>query len=356
MKKSYWIAGGILLGVVVWMASGQLGGGQAPDSAGVAAAPHRELTRVRTQMFSATPVTREVVFSGTTEPARSVELRAETVGQVAALPVARGAWVKQGEVLIRLAEDNRGARLREAQALVHQRELEYRAAQRLRDNNLIAETAVAQARTALESAQATQGAAELELTRSIMRAPFDGVLDTRRVELGAYVREGDVVARVVDLDPLLVAGAVSEQDVGKLRVGAEGSAQLVTGEKLRGAIRYIAAAADAATHTFRVELEVANPERLRTTGVTAEVRIELEPLAAHKVSPAMLALDDRGAVGVKSVGADGVVVFHPANIIRSEPDGLWLAGLPEQLRLITVGQGFVRAGERVEASEQAVAR
>lgn len=356
MKKSYLIAGAILLAVVIWMASGQIGGDDAADTTAGTVAAHAELTQVRAQVFTASPVTREVVFNGMTEPVRSVELRAETAGQVVALPVARGDWVKKGEVLIRLAEDNRGARLREAQALVRQRELEHRAAQRLRDNNLIAETAVAQAQTALESAQAAQGAAELELARSIMRAPFDGVLDTRSVELGAYVREGDVVAHIVDVVPLLVTGTVSEQDVGKLRLGAEGSAHLITGETLRGGIRYIAAAADAATHTFRVELEVANPQHLRTTGVTAEVRIELEPLAAHKVSPALLSLDDKGAVGVKSVGDDGIVAFHPANIIRSEPDGLWLAGLPEQLRLITVGQGFVRAGERVRVSEQAAGR
>jgi multidrug efflux system membrane fusion protein len=82
------------------------------------------------------------------------------------------------------------------------------------------------------------------------------------------------------------------------------------------------------------------------------VRVALEPLSAHHVSPALLALDDGGAVGVKSVGADGTVAFHPANIVRSGNDGLWLAGLPESVRLITVGQGFVNAGEKVQASEE----
>jgi len=351
MKKSYLTAGVILLAVVLWMLSGLLRDDAAPAAAISAAAP-AALTQVRVRTFHAEPVTREVVFSGHSAPLRSVDLRAETIGTVASLPVPRGAMVRKGEALIVLAEDNRGARLREAQALVQQRQLELRAAQKLQAGSLISEVQVAQAETALKNAQAALGAAELDLARSVIRAPFDGVLDLRGVEVGASVREGDVVARVVDLDPLLIVGTVSEQDVGKLHDGDAGSARLVTGEELSGRIRYIAAAADAATRTFSVELEVPNPQALRVAGITAEVRVALEPLSAHHVSPALLALDDGGVVGVKSVDTDGSVAFHVANIVRSDTNGLWLAGLPETVRLITVGQGFVNAGDRVQASEE----
>ncbi len=351
MKKSYLTAGVILLAVVLWMLSGLLHDDAAPAAATTAAAP-AALTQVRVRTFHAEPVTREVVFSGHSAPLRSVDLRAETIGTVASLPVPRGAKVRRGEALIVLAEDNRGARLREAQALVQQRQLELRAAQKLQAGSLISEVQAAQAETALKNAQAALGAAELDLARSVIRAPFDGVLDLRGVEVGASAREGDVVARVVDLDPLLIVGTVSEQDVGKLHLGDAGSARLVTGEELSGRIRYIAAAADAATRTFSVELEVPNPQALRVAGITAEVRVALEPLSAHHVSPALLALDDGGVVGVKSVDADGSVAFHVANIVRSDTSGLWLAGLPETVRLITVGQGFVNAGDRVQASEE----
>jgi multidrug efflux system membrane fusion protein len=353
MKNSYLTAGVILLVVVLWMLSGLLRDDAAPAAAAkVSAQASAGLTQVRVKTFHAEPVTREVVFSGHSAPLRSVDLRAETIGTVASLPVPRGAPVHKGEVLITLAEDNRGARLREAQALVQQRQLELSATRKLQAGSLISEVQLAQAETALKSAQAALGAAELDLARSVIRAPFDGVLDLRGVEVGASVREGDVVARVVDLDPLLIVGTVAEQDVGKLHLGDGGRAHLVTGEELSGRIRYIAAAADTATRTFSVELEVPNPQALPVAGVTAEVRVALEPLSAHHVSPALLALDDGGAVGVKSVGADGTVAFHPANIVRSGNDGLWLAGLPESVRLITVGQGFVNAGEKVQASEE----
>jgi len=63
----------------------------------------------------------------------------------------------------------------------------------------------------------------------------------------------------------------------------------------------------------------------------------------------VLTLDDRGEVGVKSVGAEERVAFHPVSVIRADPAGLWVDGLPEQVRIIVQGQGFVAVGEPVEA-------
>ena len=81
--------------------------------------------------------------------------------------------------------------------------------------------------------------------------------------------------------------------------------------------------------------------------MTAPMRLPLERVPAHKVSSALLVLDDAGRMGVRAVDAGGVVRFHPAMVVRSEAEAVWLAGLPERLRLITVGQGFVTAGQVV---------
>ena len=58
-------------------------------------------------------------------------------------------------------------------------------------------------------------------------------------------------------------------------------------------------------------------------------------------------LDDTGDLGVQAVDDEGIVRFHAASIARAGPDSVWLTGLPERLRLITVGQGFVRPGQKV---------
>jgi multidrug efflux system membrane fusion protein len=83
--------------------------------------------------------------------------------------------------------------------------------------------------------------------------------------------------------------------------------------------------------------------------MSATIRIPSDDVDAYKVSPALLSLDDAGVLGIKSVDEEGLVRFHPVEILKSERDGLWLGGLPPALRLITVGQAFVRPGDRVEA-------
>ncbi|MFQ3277942.1 MAG: multidrug efflux system membrane fusion protein, partial [Colwellia sp.] len=71
-------------------------------------------------------------------------------------------------------------------------------------------------------------------------------------------------------------------------------------------------------------------------------------MSAIKISPALLALDEQGNIGVKSV-RESIVQFTPIKIIKSESDGIWLTGLGEQADIIVLGQGFVRAGDKVDA-------
>ena len=182
------------------------------------------------------------------------------------------------------------------------------------------------------------------------------MLDRRPVEVGHLVEVGDGVATLLELDPLLVVGDVAEVDTRGLRVGMPGEAELVTGERVAGRVRYVAHEADAATRTFRLELEVPNPGHRLPAGTSAVIRLPLEPVPAHEVSSAALVLNDAGALGVQTVDDAGVVRFHAASIARAGPDSVWLTGLPERLRLITVGQGFVRPGQKVvPVTDQAAA-
>ncbi len=81
--------------------------------------------------------------------------------------------------------------------------------------------------------------------------------------------------------------------------------------------------------------------------MTAELRLPAAERPAHRLSPAALTLSDAGAVGVKTVDADGRVRFREVEILADEPQGVWVAGLPETVTLITVGQEFVTEGQRV---------
>jgi multidrug efflux system membrane fusion protein len=142
---------------------------------------------------------------------------------------------------------------------------------------------------------------------------------------------------------------------GRFKVGELGAAVLADGTTVEGRVRYVAGEADTGTRTFRVELEVPNPSGRFQAGMSARLVVREPPVQAHRISAAALVLDDVGKVGVKAVDAGDTVRFHEARIVKAEAEALWLAGLPENLRIITSGQGFVQAGQKVQAQVEPAA-
>jgi len=349
MRRSWLIAIGVALATAGWVASGRLDGDD-PASAGPTVA-HEEapLTRVRTALVSAEPMTNELILQGRTQAERSVVVRAEADGRVEEVFVERGARVEAGDLLVRLAVEEREARVAEKRALLRQREIEFEAARSLNERGYRADTQVAEAQALLDAARAELRLAELDLEHLEIRAPFDGIVDDRAVEVGDVLAVGDPVAMVVDLDPLRVVGQVAERYLGRVERGATGTVRLVGGDVVEGRVRFVGSVANESTRTFPVELEVANPDDRVIQGLTAELRLPIAETMAHRLSPAVLTLDDEGRIGVKAVGDDGRVVFHPVQIVGGSADGVWLGGLPPTLELIVVGQDFVVPGQRVEA-------
>ena len=347
--KSWLVSAGIVVVVALWLASGQLGDSSADDSArpAIAADTGRSAVRVRSQ--SAEEIERLIVVNGNTAPARRVQLAAETDGRVVFIGAERGAALARGAVLLRLDERDRTARLAQAEALVKQREVEYEARERLKSESYVSEAQLQEAVAQLESARAELTRAKLDLDYMTVRAPFDGALQERVVELGDFVSRGDPIASFVDNRTIVVSADLSEFDARYVDVGDEAEAYLATGETVQGRIRYVAPVAEEATRTFRVELEVDNSDGALRIGGTAELRIPAETVLAHRISPSLLTLDDAGNIGVKIVDDAGRVEFVVADIAHSSNDGVWLTGLPETATIITVGQGYVASGAVVDA-------
>lgn len=347
--KSWAISASIAVAVALWLVSGQFGSDAAETEAveTPAVAANKNAVRVRTQ--SAEEVMRTIIVNGKTAPARIVDLAAETDGRIEYIGAERGASLDRGQLILRLDERDRSARLAQAKATVRQREVEFDARERLKSESYVSEAQLKEAVALLEAARAELKRAELDLDYMKIRAPFDGALQARMVEVGDFVSRGDPIATYIDNRTIIVSANLSEFDARYVSVGDAAEARLATGETVRGHIRYVAPVADEATRTFTVELEVDNADGALRAGGTAELRIPAEAVLAHRVSPSLLTLDDAGNVGVKIVNGGGEVEFVVADIALSGGDGVWLAGLPETATIITVGQGYVSSGTIVEA-------
>lgn len=349
--RSWFYSAGIAVLVTVWLLSGQFSDDDTSAQSGAAVAQSENSSqgkvRVRTQI--AEEVTRTIIVNGKTAPARVVELSAETDGRIASIGAERGANVDSGTVIVRLDERDRSARLAEARAIVKQREVEYEARAKLKSESYVSEAQLHEGVARLEAARAELRRAELDLEYMVVRAPFDGAIQSRVGEAGDFVQVGDPIATFVDNRSIIVSASVSEFDAGYVKSGASAEAKLATGEKVHGTIRYVSPVADEATRTFLVELEVDNSDGALRAGGTAELRIPAETIMAHRISPSLLTLDDAGNVGTKIIADNGKVKFVVADIAQSSSNGVWVAGLPETVTIITVGQGFVTAGSVVDA-------
>ncbi len=352
MKKSYLAALAALALISLWVASGYLVAGDAPTdgrSPKPSAQKGDKPFRVRVAEVVAVDFTPELTLHGHTQASRKVALKAEVNGRVIDTPVEKGAQVAKGAVICALDRRARDQELAEARARLQQRRLEYEAAKKLAAAGHRSHTALAQAKAAYEAAQTEVRRKELDLANTRIRAPFDGVVADRPVAVGDYLAVGGVCAELAALDPLLVIASVPEADVAHVAVGKPVTVRFLDGGTAQGRIRFVAPTADPATRTFRIEIALSNPDDRLRDGLTATAILPLKTVKAHRIPASVLVLGPDGRIGVRAVDDQGVVRFHPVTILQDAGRAIWVGGLPNRLRLITVGQDFVRAGETVEA-------
>ncbi len=354
MKRSYIISLLLAIAAAAWVASGQLNGAEEQVArkppADLSVANSSPKVRVRTQ--EAVPRRTNTLLRGDTQAERIVDIRSEARGRVIEVAVEKGSRVKAGDVILKLASNYRPARLKKAKALLKQKQIEYEAADQLAQKGFRAETNLMAAKAEVEAAAAEVEEAKVALSNLVATAPFDGLIENRHMEVGDFAEVGDIVARIVDLDPILAIGYASQHEIARVTVGSLGKIRLAGGRELDGTVRFIGAVADPNTRTFRIELEADNPGSQIPDGLTAELVLPAAETAAHLVSPAILSLTDDGTVGVKILVQENRVEFHPVRIIGEDAGGVWLAGLPERVTLITVGQEYVTPGQVVEAIDE----
>jgi multidrug efflux system membrane fusion protein len=330
-----------------------------------------------------------VILRGETQAVRQVTVRAETTSTVISDPLRRGTYVDAGQELCRLdpgtrpaalAEANAAlsnakasapaaqAKLQEAQARLKEAEINYNVASKLKDSGYAAETRLASAEAAvraaeagvesarsglesaqagIQSAQAAVAMAEKEMQRLVIMAPFAGLLESDSAELGSLLSAGATCATVIQLDPIKLVGYVPETEVDRVTVGALAGARLANGSELRGTVSFLSRSADPQTRTFRVDIDVPNPDLKIRDGQTAEILIAADGATAHLLPQSALTLNDDGALGVRLVGESNIVDFAPVDLIRDTIQGVWVTGLGPSADVIVVGQEYVTKGVEV---------
>ena len=293
IKQTYKTASILASFLVIWMVSGSLVEEENFEKNNSALDTLSSVTIVNSK---ATNKSKILKSSGFTEADKFVQVRAEVSGRLIARPAQQGEYVEEGDLICQLYIAGREAYPK-------------------------------------------------------IVAPFSGYLETLRVEEGDFLNTGAVCAALIDPDPMLIVADIAEKDIAQVQLGSEARAKLISGRYISGEVTFIASSADKNTRTFRVEISVDNEDRTIRDGVSAEIYIKGKEEAAHKISPAILSLNDQGKLGVRTVTADNRVEFKEINILEDTNSGMWVSGLGEEARIITLGQEYVFQGQTVNVKE-----
>lgn len=341
--------------LIIWLVSGLLSQNNAPVAK---AKPIVEMTAeqqsfsVVTRMVEAEDVQREIFLQGRTEADKRVTLAAETNGVIAKLPTDKGAFVQKGQVICQIDIGARQAQVDEARALRDARRIEYRAARNLVKKGHASKSQLAASRAAYDAAIANVKARLIELDRTSIRAPFDGILDDQPVKVGDFISVGRPCGTIIDKDPILIVANVAENRINSLNVGTTGRASLVTGQQVTGIVRYIAEIPEPTTRTFRIELEVDNKDLELRDGITAEAAFAAGEVRATRIPQSAMVLNDAGDLGVRVIEGGNMVRFRPVEIVSDDIAAALVIGLKEREQLIISGASFTRDGQIVTAVDE----
>ena len=325
---------------------------------GVMRAPETPAASDSSEALSAAPALPEVIVSsavltphqvvvslkGSSEPDREVIVRSETLGTVSNASIREGQSVGRGAVLCGLEVESRAARIAEAEAAVASARLDHDGARQLETKGWTTSNRAAATKAALDGAEAALAAAKIELSKTRITAPFEGLFETRMAERGDFLSLGTPCGRLVDLDPIVVAVDATEAQLGAIDPSEPVDVSFATGLQTVGKVRYVARTANAQTRTFRVEVEVPNPDMQLAAGLTASVKLNLGELPAVLTTPATLVLHDDGRVGVRYVDTEDRVQFAEVQVIDDAPDGIWITGIPSGVNLLAAGQDYLKEG------------
>ncbi|MCC7348781.1 MAG: efflux RND transporter periplasmic adaptor subunit [Variibacter sp.] len=364
MKGSRITAVALVVGAAGWIASGYFMPHESAESRAAVRPVETEAKLFRVAVVPAALVShrQKLLLSGRTEADRKVMIAARTGGVLTEVRVRRGSRVQQGDIIAVLSDEAREAQVAQARAVATQRRTELEAKSRLIANGTMPRLEAGNLEAQLKIAEAQLAAAEAERERGLVRAPWSGIINDVPVEVGgaAFSMAGREIAQLVALDPMLAVVEVAERKLGGIRIGDAAEVRLATGQTATGQVRFVSKSASQTTRTYRVEIEIANPDGAISDGVTAEVAIRLAESQATRVPRSALTFSSAGDLGVRTVGGDGKVAFVPVSVVEDEQAFMWVAGLSDRARVIVEGQDFVREGQKVEAvaasAQQAAAR
>jgi len=319
--------------------------------------PPAQISAIEASTQNWTPAFKAV---GNIEAVNGIEVANEVPGIVEEINFDSGDAVQQGDVLIRLNADIDEATLSTRRAEAQLAEQEFR-----RISNLLAKQAVSQsqydeAKANLDAARARVNEAEAQLSKKIIRAPFDGALGIRLVDQGEYIATGTAIVEINMLDPIYVDYTVSEKDLPKVATGYSVAVTVaaIPEHTFDGNVSAINTSINPETRTVRIRATLDNPENRLRPGMFATIQTrqpkDIEVITVPRTAISYNTYGDY--VFVIEENDNGALVVNRRSITTGETRGTQaavLSGLKAGETVVAKGLLRLRAGQQVEIQADA---
>jgi membrane fusion protein, multidrug efflux system len=327
--------------------------GRSSEAEAARAPMPKRIPNVSVQVLKHETLEDRLVLTGTVRCWEDVTVSSETTGKAEWKGIEEGQEVKAGEVLYRINTESVQARYDQAEAQGKLAKQEYERAKRLVERGVATAQDLDSAVANRDVADANLRLLRIQLDQSVVKAPFDGVVDAVLKDQDEFVDTGMALARLVQVDRVKICVGIPERDVIHF---AKADAVRVTldafpGREFEGRIHRIATTADLATHTFTAEVELANDDGVIRPGMIARVSLVRDVYPESLVIPlfASMLLDESRYVFVEQ---GSVAALRPiqAGLIQGSTMQV-TEGLEPGEHLIVVGQYDARDGEPVNVQE-----
>ena len=274
MKKSSIIVAFAILAITVgWIASGQFNNEEISkkqdiDNKNII---EEESINVRIKKSTAEPINKKITIQGQTKANKTINLKSEITGKIEKINVNVGEKISKSKLIFKISEGDKRSKFDRIK-------IEYEAEKELFEKNLSSKLKLAKIKSDYDTVKK-----DLEKTNII--SPIEGIITSEHLEIGDFVQPGTTLATIVELDPILVIGYVSEKELKDLSLETNAFITTSLNEKLNGKITYISPVADKGTRTFKIEITLENKKYNIKDGLTASIEIQGKKINAHKISP-----------------------------------------------------------------------
>jgi membrane fusion protein (multidrug efflux system) len=324
--------------------------GSAPPSSGANGGGNGEPLAVNVIQLKKEILNNQLQVSGTILPNESVDIKPEINGLVTKVNFKEGQYVTKGTPLLYLNDNELQAqyqRLQYTQKLVQTQES--------RQKQLLAREAISQEEYDIVLNQYNTALADIrlvqaQLEKTVIRAPFNGLLGLRQVSEGAVINAANIIVRIVNIDPIKLEFSIPERYAGLVTVGSSiyFSSESST-EEVEGKVYAFEPQIDAATRTLKLRAQSPNKSSKYLPGMFVKIRFVLDVKEDALLVPAEAVIPELSGYKVFVVGADGNAEQRMIEIgTRTDTQVQVISGLKEGDLVLTTGVMQVRQGMPVK--------